>query len=208
MTTIIIRLKSLIIFGLVLLSLSFIWLGVTGWDKYKGAFIKDEQPSGIAGSQETAGMAASQDLAGAPVLPNPAADPVSQQPTVTIVPENTGGQDSFFSEYRIERERTRSERVEILREIVNNPNSSAQMRQEAQHKLIQISDNLEKESKIENALVAKGFKEAVAVIQPETVMIIVPTSGLRQDEIARLSDIVVTVAGCRMEDVIIVPKAQ
>lgn len=184
MTTIIIRLKSLIIFGLVILSVSFVWLGVTGWEKYKAVF----------GGQE------------APV--EQAAPDVQEPLTVTIVQEEKSNTDSFFSEYRIERERTRSERIEILREIVSNPNSSEQMRQEAQQKLIAISDNLEKESKIENALIAKGFNEAIAVIQPEAVMIIVPSSGLRQDEIARVSDIVVKVSGCKMEDVVIVPKSQ
>jgi len=182
MTTIIIRLKSLIVFGLVLLSLSFIWLGVTGWDKYKDVFKGNKQPV--------------------------QSDPAVLTPTVTIVEEEKNNRDSFFSEYRIQRDRTRSEQLEILREIVSNPNSSAQMRQEAQQKLIKISDNLERESKIENALVAKGFKEAIAVIQAEAVMVIVPSGGLRQDEIARISDIVIKVAGCKLEDVVIVPKSQ
>lgn len=217
MTTIIIRLKSLIIFGLVLLSISFVWLGVTGWGQFKHAFIRSEQGLETMAPDNTSGGIPANDNASAPQdnvgdqPPQvPAESPVSvaQPPVVTIVQENSGSMDNFFSEYRIDRERTRSERVEILREIVSNPNSSAQMRQEAQQKLIQISDNLDKESKIENAMIAKGFREAVAVIQPGTVMIIVPSSGLRQDEVARLSDIVVKVTGCKMEDIVIVPKSQ
>jgi len=129
------------------------------------------------------------------------------EPVVTIaLQEENGSKDNFFSEYRIERERTRSGQVEILREIVNNPNSSTQMRQEAQNKLIRISDNLDKESKIENMLIAKGFKEAIAVIQEEGAMVIVPSEGLREDEIARIADIVIKVAECSIEDVTIVPK--
>ncbi len=180
MTTIIIRLKNLLVFGVVLLCISFVWLGVK-------MYLLDnvELPASITDSQAPA-------------------------PTVTIVAQEQAQKqkDDFYIEYRIERERTRSERVEILREIVSNPNSSAQMRQEAQQKLIKISDDLEKESKIENALIAKGFSDAIVVIQPESVMVIVPSDGLRQDEIVRIADIVVKVAVCKMEDVVIVPKAQ
>ena len=186
MTTIIIRLKNLLTFGAVLLCISFVWIGMR--NLLPG---QDELPVSIP---EEKMQATEQTI----------------NPTVTIVAQEEAekNKDSFFSEYRIERERTRSERIEILREIVSNANSSAQMRQEAQQKLIGISDVLEKESKIENALIAKGFVDAIVVIQPESVMVIVPSNGLRQDEIVRIADVVVKVAVCKMEDVIIVPKAR
>lgn len=189
MTTIFIRMKNLILFGLVLLCISFVWLGYSGLDKTREAsLLKDK---------------------GTVSEPAQIANKIEPSPTVTIAPqEANSSSDSFFGEYRIERDRTRSEQVEILREIVNNPNSSAQMRQEAQQKLIKIADNLEKEYKVENALIAKGFKDAVVVIQPESVMVIIASSGLRQDEIARIADMVVKVVGCKMEDVVIVPKTK
>lgn len=187
MTAIIIRLKSLILFGLLLLCLAFVWLGITSLDMYKQAVLPERKESMTAPVTVT--------------VPG-------VQSTMEITPQENGdSRDNFFSEYRIERDRKRSEQVEILREIVNNNNSSTQMRQEAQQKLIKISESLEKESKIENALIAKGFKEAVAVIQLDSVMVIVSSNGLRQDEIARISDIVVKVTGCKTEDVVIVPKA-
>lgn len=199
MTAIFIRLKSLLIFGIVLLSISFLWLGFWGFDRYKEAIGWGEKsPEGETVAAPEAGS-----------FPQDTT-PDNSQPTVTIVPQEQQQVkgDNFFNEYRIERERTRSERVEILREIVSNPNSSAQMRQEAQQKLIAISDNLEKESKAENGLIAKGFKNALVVIQNPSVMVIVPSNGLRQDEIARIADIVVKIVGCRMEDVVIVPKVE
>lgn len=187
MTTIYIRMRSLLIFSLIILCAAFMWVGYKGVGYYKEALQKEElskesQITGVTDSQNT-------------------------QPVVAITPqENNTPKDNFFSEYRIERERTRSQQLEILREIVNNQNSSAQVRQEAQQKLIKISESLERESKIENALIAKGFKEAVVVIQQNSVMVIVQSAGLREDEVARISDIVIKVTDCKMEDVIIVPK--
>lgn len=183
-TTVTIKLKRVIAFSIVLFAVSFIWIGYKGWTEYRNVFADKN----IVVSEKSDEQSIS-------------------EPVVTIaLEEKNGSKDNFFSEYRIERERTRSGQVEILREIVNNPNSSAQMRQEAQNKLIKISDNLEKESKIENMLIAKGFKEAIAVIQEKGAMVIVPSEELREDEIARIADIVIKVVECSIEDVTIVPK--
>ncbi|PKM85959.1 MAG: hypothetical protein CVU87_13670 [Firmicutes bacterium HGW-Firmicutes-12] len=184
MTTVIIRLKSLIAFGFVLMTISFVWLGLTGWDKYKEYFADNNVDKEVKSEQ------------------------IVSEPVVTIALEGENvSKDNFFSEYRIERERTRSGQIEILREIVNNSNSSAQLRQEAQLKLIGIADSLEKESKVENMLVAKGFRDGIVVIQKETAMVIVPSDDLQQEEIAKIVDIVVKVVGCSIEDVTIVPKS-
>lgn len=190
--TIFIRMRSLLAFGVILLVVSFAWMGVIGLDLYQEAIQRVNQAIGT-------------DWAGKASLETP---PPQNEPTVAILLQtNEQSKDSFFNEYKIERDRKRSEQVEILREIVNNANSSAQMRLEAQQKLIKISDFLEKESKVENTLVAKGFKEAVVVIQQGSVMVFVPSNGLRQDEVARISDIVVKLTGCKLEEVVIVPKA-
>ena len=192
MKTIFIRMRTLLAFGVILLVLSFAWIGVAGLDFYQEAIERVNQATGT----DKEGKA----------LPDIA--PILNEPTVAIVPQDNGDiKDSFFNEYKMERDRKRSEQVEILREIVNNPNSSAPMRLEAQQKLIRISDSLEKDSKVENALIAKGFKEAVVVIQQGAVMVFVPSKGLRQDEVARISDIVMKITGCKLEEVVIVPKA-
>ena len=40
--------------------------------------------------------------------------------------------DDFFAQFRMERDRGRDGQIEVLREIINNPNSSATLREEAQ----------------------------------------------------------------------------
>jgi stage III sporulation protein AH len=179
MTTIFIRFKSLLTFGLVLLSVSFVWFTITSFNQ------EEKTKSEETGSSLTA-----------------------IEPTITIVPEETIEKESFFSEYRLERDRTRSEQIEVLNEIINNANSSTEVRADAQQKLLLLTENLGKETKIETAIIAKGFTEAVAVMQAQSVLVIVPSKGLRQDEIAKIADIVTKIAECRWEDVIIVPKTE
>ncbi len=192
MTTVYIKLKNLMFFGVVLLFVSFLWFGFVSFDGKNNVANKENISNNSSDVQE-----------------NETTSPEAAVPTVTIEPQDQQvNKENFFIEYRLERDRTRSERIEILREIVSNTNSSAQMRQEAQQKLIKISDDIDKESKIENALIAKGFNDAIAVIQPDSVMVIIASNGFRDDEITRISDIIIKVTGCKLENVVIVPKAK
>lgn len=196
MTTIYIRFKNLFIFGLIVLGLSFVWFSINTL----------QQENRLA-QKSTGSIAEKNEPRTEDVNKSSETDP---KPTLTLLPEENMAQaqpkQDFFREYRIERERTLSKQTEILNEIIHNANSSAQMRADAQNKLMALTEDLGRETKIESALVAKGFADAIAVMQEPSVMVIVPSEGFRQDEIARIADIVSKIAECRWEDVIIVPK--
>jgi stage III sporulation protein AH len=186
MKTFFIRFKSLLTLGLVFLSVSFVWFALTSYHQAKQTIVEAEVLSETekGDNQE-----------------------ITPEPRITIVPqENKKITDDFFSEYRLERERMRSEQLEILNEIINNPNSNAEAKFEAQEKLLWLTNNLGKETKIEKALLAKGFVDAAVAIESQAIMVIVPSEGLRQDEVAKIADIVIKIAECELEDIVIVPK--
>ncbi|MDD2432687.1 MAG: SpoIIIAH-like family protein [Clostridia bacterium] len=189
MKTFFIRFKSLLTLGLVLLSVSFVWFALTSYHQAK-QIIAEEEVFSETGKTD-----------------NVTAQEIVSESKITIVPqENKEITDDFFSEYRLERERMRSEQLEILNEIINNPNSNAEAKSEAQEKLLWLTNNLGKETKIEKALLAKGFVDAAVAIESQAIMVIVPSEGLRQDEVAKIADIVIKIAECELEDVVIVPK--
>lgn len=205
MRMIYIRFKTIGTFGLALLCVSFIWFAMTSFQREKQAVTQEAVTQEVVTVEDPLPVTETTTDS----KQDSQEDEVTMLPTITIVPqEGKEVKDNFFSEYRLERDRTRSEQVEILNEVINNSNTAAQTRLNAQQKLLLLTDNLGKESKIENALIAKGFPDAAAVIQPHSVMVIVPTKGLRQDEIARIADIVTKIAECKIEDVVIVPKTQ
>jgi len=113
--------------------------------------------------------------------------------------------DNYFIEYKLERDRIRSRQIDILREIVNNPNSITDNRMEAQQRLFVISDNLERELELENLLAAKGFTQTAVLIQPASVTIVVGKAKLAQEDLARISDFAVKTTGYKIEDIIIIP---
>ncbi|MEW6172682.1 MAG: SpoIIIAH-like family protein [Bacillota bacterium] len=116
---------------------------------------------------------ARQDVKKAPPKPETAAS------TATAASGYTPGEvpdlpaDSFFVDYRLEREARRSQQVELLREIANAADTSPVTRKEAQDKLMVLSLQAEKEARTESILRAKGFKEAVVAVEDQDVTVVV-----------------------------------
>lgn len=142
---------------------------------------------------------------------------VSKSPTVTPLPadilSSPAGQslnvktgDDFFVEYRLERDRVRSRQISLLREIVDNPNSLAENRSEAQRQLLDITRRLEQELELENLILAKGYKEGVVFLQPMAGTIVLRKLELKQSDIVKIADLVSRITGLDLERITIIPK--
>lgn len=115
-------------------------------------------------------------------------------------------EEDFFIEYRLEREKARSEQINIFREMINNPNSDEITKKEAQKKMLALTDKMEKELEIESLIRARGYKESLAYIHEEAVDVIVHTNGLNKSDVAKIGDIIVKITGFNFEDVTIIEK--
>jgi len=117
----------------------------------------------------------------------------------------TSTKGSFFANYRIERENTRKKEIEVIREIVDNPNSDAEMKKEAQAQLLEIADNMEKELLIEGLIKAKGFEDTIVMMSKNSVNVIVNRSELKPEEVAQILDIVKRESGKSADSIKIIP---
>ncbi|MBM7581289.1 stage III sporulation protein AH [Caldicoprobacter guelmensis] len=113
---------------------------------------------------------------------------------------------NFFASYRAERENTRKEEIEYIREILDNPASDPDMKKEAQAQLLEITRNMEKEMAIEALIKAKGFRDVVVILHKDSVNVIVDKPELKQEEVAQILDIVRRESGHKPENVKIIPK--
>ncbi|MBO8168195.1 MAG: SpoIIIAH-like family protein [Thermoanaerobacteraceae bacterium] len=113
---------------------------------------------------------------------------------------------NFFVEYRLERDRVRSQQIQLLKDIVQNPNSVSETRQEAQAVLLEITKRMEKELQLENLITAKGYEDAVLFIQPSGVTVIVKSEQLSQEDVTRICDIVSRSTGHDLKDIVVIPK--
>ena len=120
-------------------------------------------------------------------------------------PSNIG--DAYFVSAKLERDRTYGEQIEIQENILYNEKSDDNMKKIAQEQINHISNNLNKEMSIETLLKAKGFDDTVAIINDDSVNVVVKSmEELGIAEVAQIQNIVMRESGARAENIHIVAK--
>lgn len=114
--------------------------------------------------------------------------------------------NDYFVEYRLERDRTRSQQVDWFREIVNNQNSGEEARREAQKRLLAITQAVDTEMKIESLLKAQNFKDAVVIINDKSATVIVQVPMLTPADKSKITVIASKITGFSEQNIEIVAK--
>jgi len=122
------------------------------------------------------------------------------------IEENEGSDQNFFVNYRLERDRIRSQEIEMLREIINNPNSEKHLREKAQQDLMKLVQLMEKEMILENLIQAKEFEDAIIFFTDGSVNVVVKKAKLTEPEVAQISDIVSKGTGISMDKIVIISR--
>lgn len=128
----------------------------------------------------------------------PELDSESQIVTVRPVPTR-------FSEYRLERERVRSRRIELLDSIASDTSINDERRTNAQRELMELMNYLGKEAEVENLLKAKGYLDAIAILEDNSVTVAVPVT-LTREEASSIGDVVTRITGVSRENITIVDE--
>ena len=118
--------------------------------------------------------------------------------TVTSVPTK-------FAEYRIEREKVRSQKLDLLHSMLNDAGLDPNRSQELQYELIGIMNNIAKETELENLLRVNGYLDAVVLIDNDSATIVVPVtlSGL---EVEMIGDLVHRLTNIRLDRITIIDE--
>lgn len=111
----------------------------------------------------------------------------------------------FFTEYRLERERLRSQKFDVLREMVKEA-TSQDHKQQAQETILQLVKEKQREYEMENLIKARGFQDALVVIQDKNVSAVVKTQSFSRDEVIQVAEVISRVTGVRPEDITISAK--
>ena len=112
----------------------------------------------------------------------------------------------FFVDYRLERNKVRSEQINNYREMINNPNHSDAAKRQAEERLLELTERMEKEMEIESLIKGRGYEDALAFIHDNTVDIIIKTTGLTENEVATIGDIIIKTTGFSAGDLTIIEK--
>ncbi|MCK8817505.1 SpoIIIAH-like family protein [Natroniella sulfidigena] len=132
-------------------------------------------------------------------------DKLEEELAISVAEEKSHDQN-FFVEYRMERDQARSEQINLLREMINNPNSDNKLKVQAQERLLKITNNIEKEMGIESMIRARGYDDGLAFLHDNSIELIIATEGLQKQDVAKIGDIVSNSTGIGLENVTIIEK--
>lgn len=116
--------------------------------------------------------------------------------------KNTVSDEDYFSRARYERDCTRSEAVEILTVSA----ISGETQGDTNAKIEKYAQNAEKESVIENMIIAKGYADCVAFVDDESASVVVKAEMLDKSGVAKIKDIVVGQTGMKATQIKISSK--
>lgn len=113
-------------------------------------------------------------------------------------------QSAYFKDIKSERETARKKSVDAYNEVINNPKSDSSAVMEANAGVVKIADNAEKENSIETLVKGKGFKDCAAVINGETVSVMVACDKLLQSDTVQIQEIASNATGFTLENIKII----
>lgn len=111
----------------------------------------------------------------------------------------------FFTEYRLERDKIRSERSDLLREIIQNAKTEDSKHQ-AQETILKMTLEKQREAEMESLIKAKGFADALVFVRDNSVSAVVKTTALTKEEVIQVAEVVSRVAGVKPEDITVSAK--
>ncbi|MEW5785647.1 MAG: SpoIIIAH-like family protein [Bacillota bacterium] len=112
----------------------------------------------------------------------------------------------FFVEYRLQRDRIRAQEVEMLEDVLNNPNTSTEAKVEAETLLLEIVQLMEQELLIENVLKAQGFDDAVFFFRNRVATVMIKKGELSEREFIQVTETVAGIIGIEREEVQVIAR--
>ena len=102
----------------------------------------------------------------------------------------SGGNDKYFSESRLEREKMYSEMLESYQSMLSSNNVSPEQRNNAQSEISKINSQKNAIMIAENLIKNKGFKDIVIFVNNESVSVVIDSENLQEADIAQIQSII------------------
>ncbi len=116
--------------------------------------------------------------------------------------------ESYFSTAALDRQRSRDETLELLQTVVDSSETMPDAKNKALSDMTQIAAAMESETNIETLIKAKGFDDCIAVINDDSVNVVVKTTGLLTYEVAQIREIVMNEMDISAENIKIIEKTK
>ena len=98
--------------------------------------------------------------------------------------------DEYFTQARLDRKKARDEAVETLANTLKDAELSDEEKDIATAKALEVSQQMESEVNIETLVKAKGFEDCLAMVDEDSVKVMVKTEGLSAEQAAQIKNII------------------
>lgn len=98
---------------------------------------------------------------------------------------------TFFSEYKMERDKNRSKEVDMWQEIISNQNTEKTFKNLAQQEIAKVLALTEKEMIIEQLVMSLGFSDALVFLTDDSATVLIETKDLTASQVASVQDILI-----------------
>jgi hypothetical protein len=139
--------------------------------------------------------------AGTAPLPAPVPVPAPAPAPVPAAGEPAPAPPDFFQMARLDRDRARSEAIDLLRSVADDPRAAPSAREGADLKLQRIADRIRREARAEDLLKAKGYRDALVMLESGGATAVVRAASLSAADVARIADAVSRAAGVAPESI-------
>ena len=123
------------------------------------------------------------------------------------LPTNAGSTTAnFYTNYRTEREATRTQEIQFYDSIIASASASATAKSEAESNKNALIAQMEKELVTEGIIRGKGFADAIVTSSSANVNVFVKSAELSKSEVAQITSIVTQQLGVEIDKIIIIPS--
>lgn len=193
----------------ILIGVLIVLIGVAGYINWNYAKLPEQQTqTATAGKTDQIDEAANtqpnedefEDEHSAPLQEDEQARKMGEAQYVSSSSASAG----YFAEARMNRESSRSKSIEMLNSIVNNSNSDADSKKQAQDEIMKLAAITDKETTAENLIRAKGFEDAVVYLSDNMVNVTVKSDSLSSSDMAKIQEITTSQTGISIKNIKIV----
>lgn len=113
--------------------------------------------------------------------------------------------ENYFTNYRMRRDQLMSKEITTLEALTSNGQISKSARDQAAATVVQDTQELKAETRIEGLLAGRGFPLSAATVTSHEVVVMVGGAQLSAGQVAKIADTVTAVTGMPPQDVVILP---
>jgi stage III sporulation protein AH len=122
----------------------------------------------------------------------------------TNVGNNQQLEEDYFTTAELNRRQARDESLEVLQNVIDSELADEAVKAQAMEEMAAIAAEIDAEANIETLLISKGFADCIAMLNGESINVVVKSEGeLQPAQIAQINAVVYEQTGLEPINVVI-----